>query len=374
MRIKKKHSWGFVLLIVALVGCAKEPSPPEVASPLDTPAAVSESPLSTPMASDIVLTPAALGTTQVRIMFRSDRDGEEGLYSMKPDGSDVQRMSFPGAARIKGIAWIPELKLFAAALSSDGHDDDDIYLLDAQGNVVRRLTATPQIEDLPTYSSAAGQFAFPCVRSDIDICTLSLDNDEIINLSDSPSREASPSWSPSGQQILFVSNRDGAPNVWVMNRDGSGLEHLTRTGQPHGSPSWSPDGGKILFTSQRDLNWEVYVMDADGQNPVNLTNHPARDTIPQWSPDGEYIAFRSDRTNDQDIYVMRADGTELINVTNLPESDEYIFTWSLDGEEILYTSNVDGDIDIYIVNRDGTEPINLTNNSSDDFAPQWIYH
>ena len=57
------------------------------------------------------------------------------------------------------------------------------------------------------------------------------------------------------------------------------------------SPSWSPDGEHITFMSYRDGNGEIYVLDADGKNPQNLTNNPAEDWSPSWSPDGEHIAF-----------------------------------------------------------------------------------
>lgn len=325
------------------------------------------------MAADSPLpTSAALTFTRARIMFLSNRDGEQRWYSMESDGSDVQHLSFLEAAKAKGIVWVPDLRAFSAVLDLDGQYD--LYLLDAQGNVMRRLTSTLDIEGSFTYSSAAGQFAFTCLWSDLDICTVSISGGEISRLSNYPSREDSANWSPSGEQVLFVSNRDVVPDVWVVNRDGSDLKNLTPTGQPHGFPHWSPDGEKILFTSQRDFNWEVYVMDADGQNPVNLTNHSAEDIDPQWSPDGKYIAFRSKRTGDADIYVMNAGGSDLVNVTSLPESNENVFAWSPDSEKILYVSDVDGDTEVYIVNRDGTEPTNLTNNSSDDFAPQWIYY
>lgn len=351
-----------VPLVVVLAGCSQASAPVTV-SPLDTPTTASESPLPTSIAFEI---------TQPRILFLSDRDGALGWYSMASDGSDVRRMGFPDSTKVKGLAWVPDLKAFSAVLSLDGQED--LYLLDAQGNVMRRLTSTTGAEGSVAYSRAAARFAFTCTDLDLDICSVSAQGGEILNLSNHPSREDAPNWSPSGEQILFVSNRSGVPDVWIIDRDGADPKNLTLTGQPHGFPRWSPDGGSILFTSQRDFNWEVYVMDADSGNPVNLTNHPSRDIDPQWSPDGEYIAFRSNRNGDEEIYVMAADGTGLINVTNLPGSDEYVFTWSPDGETILYTSEADGDVDVYVVGRDGTGAENLTNNSYGDFAPRWIYY
>ena len=358
----EKILFALVMLLVTLAGCKKETLPPTV-SPLNTPPpdVVSDSPVPTPVVPDIV---------QTRIMFRSNRDGESRFYSMLPDGSDVQQMNFSQAVHTAPLIWISELQAFAAALNLDGQED--LYLVDIQGEVMQRLTTTPEFKGLPDYSSATEMFAFSCIRSDLDICTVPLQGGEIVNLTGYPSREDWPTWSPSGEQVIFVSNRDAIPDVWMVNRDGSDLRNMTHTGQPHGDPRWSPDGEKILFTSQRDFNWEVYVMDADGKNPINLSNNPAQDMTPRWSPDGEYITFRSNRTGDDDIYIAKADGTEPVNVTNLQGSEEYVFVWSPDGESIVFTSDADGDIDVYTVNRDGTGLENLTNGSTDDSSPQWI--
>lgn len=371
MRLSQFSRFWLVLMLVTLIlfGCSKITATPSIQSPLNAPLETSRTPDIASGAFDSSLPLPESGTPlETYIVFRSDRDEETNLYSMSPDGSDVQRLDFP---ETKGIRWIPELSAFVALLELEGKEN--LYLLNRQGKVIQRLTTTASKKNLPVYSNAAGHFAFPCVQSDVDICTVPVHGGEILNLTNYPSREASPAWSPLGDRILFISNRDAVPDVWVVNHDGTGLKNMTQTGQPHGSPSWSPDGKKILFTSQRDMNWEVYVMDDDGQNPVNLTNHPARDMTPQWSPDGGYIAFRSDRTGDDDLYVMKADGTEIVNVTNLPQSDEYVFVWAPDGKRLLFVSKADGDSDIYLVNLDGTERQNLTNNLHEDFAAQWVF-
>lgn len=73
-------------------------------------------------------------------------------------------------------------------------------------------------------------------------------------------------------------------------------------------PSWSPDGKMIAFDSERDGNPEIYVMNADGSGQTNISNNPgARDSNPVWSPDGKKIAFSSERDGNYDIYVINTE-------------------------------------------------------------------
>jgi len=81
-------------------------------------------------------------------------------------------------------------------------------------------------------------------------------------------------------------------------------------------PVWSPEGQRIAFLSERDGNWDIYVMDADGSNPTNLTHDAGFDGYPAWSPDGQRIAFASNRDGNTEIYVIAADGSSLIGTTS----------------------------------------------------------
>ena len=201
-------------------------------------------------------------------------------------------------------------------------------------------------------------------------------------------------------QIAFSSNRDGPAHVihgwptsdiYVMAADGKNQRRLTNNRADDWSPSWSPDGKRIAFVSERDghvhrrIPWftsEIYVMDADGSNQLNITNNPHDDRSPSWSPDGKRIVFESDRNNDRghniEIYVMDADGSNQLNITDNLTEDRYP-AWSPDGKRIVFRAQREGHVvhnlditdEIYVMDADGGNQQRLTENRNNDWDPVW---
>ena len=190
-------------------------------------------------------------------------------------------------------------------------------------------------------------------------------------------------------RIAFASNRDGNSEIYVMNADGTNQRRLTNHPKNDWSPSWSPDGKRIAFMSDRDghahpiHDWrsptsEIYVMDANGGNQQNLTNDPHGDRSPSWSPDGKHIVFETDRDNNSEIYVMNADGTNQRRLTNNRTEDRYP-AWSPDGERIAFSArreghvvhNLDSTYEIYVMDVDGENQQRLTENRNNDWRPSW---
>ncbi len=185
--------------------------------------------------------------------------------------------------------------------------------------------------------------------------------------------DGAPAWSPDGSRIAFHSARDGNLEIYVMNADGSGAQRLTDNPAPDSEPDWSPDGSRIVFVSERDGNEELYVMNADGSNVQRLTDNPGVDTQPAWSPDGKTIAFSSMREGVAEIYLMNADGSNVRRVTNLFGANGWVPAYSPNGLLMTFQTERDRQADIYRMTNEGAQPLRMTEQSdrlgSTDWSP-----
>jgi Tol biopolymer transport system component/DNA-binding winged helix-turn-helix (wHTH) protein len=124
--------------------------------------------------------------------------------------------------------------------------------------------------------------------------------------------EFTPVFSPDGKKIVFVSERSGAPEVWVCDSDGSNPVQLTSLARPTiWGPQWSWDGQNIAFWIQE----EVYVVSANGGVPRRLVTRPTGGQWPYWARDGQSLYFASGDRNGTEVWKMRSTGGGAIQVT-----------------------------------------------------------
>ncbi len=250
-----------------------------------------------------------------------------------------------------------------------------IYVMSSSGSDRARLSdGGAEFLSAPAWSSDGSKIAFVADGADApDIWVMNSDGSDAVNLTQHKAKDHSPAWSPDGEWIAFASVRDSAFwELYVMRADGSDLRRLTWWEDASDLwPTWSPDGTRLAFASKRDGNWEIYAIDRGGSNLIRLTAHPADDTNPAWSPDGSRVAFESTREGYTDIYVMPVAAGRAVNVSNVPWATDLGPTWSPDGGRIAFYSDRDGEWDIYVMTSDGSEVIKLTGDNSNDQVPAW---
>ncbi len=131
-----------------------------------------------------------------------------------------------------------------------------------------------------------------------------------------------PAFSPDGSRIAFTSTRDGQPEIYIMDADGTGAGRLTNSPGADGDASFTADGQAVVFHSQRTGHRQIFLQPITSSDAVQLTQEPADNSQPTVSPDGETIAFVSNREGNNHIWLMSKDGSSQRPVTRGPQSKE----------------------------------------------------
>ena len=222
-----------------------------------------------------------------------------------------------------------------------------------------------------------------------DIFAVNPDGTGVEHLTDDPAPDYSPAWSPDGTQIAFARERrhnpggDASTSIYVMNADGEGETRVTTEEGVHdGSPSWSPDGSMIAFSSNREGFSDIWVVNSDGTGLRRLTDLSQKGVdyagLPAWSPDGSVIAFRrsplepSGELQPQGIWGVDVGSGELLQLTSGPILDEDA-SWAPDGQRIAFSRKIwtgsEVYTDVYVANLDEGTETTLTRGGDPAWSP-----
>lgn len=229
----------------------------------------------------IVLSPAwdPLTNSIYYTAFNSQKKPQLHLYQIDRKQS-LRLTQLPDL--VIGLAFDPISKNIATSLTSKGNAE--LYLLDRYGKIKDKLTNHRRID-------------------------------------------VSASYSPDGKELVFVSDRDGSPQIWKMNVRTKEVRRLTFKGDNNTSPAWSPRGDKIAFAGMdTDGKFDIFTMNTDGSRIKRLTYDTKNNEDPTWAPDGNFIAFTSTRTGTSQIWMMRPNGHMQTQLTFKPW-DHFMPAW-----------------------------------------------
>jgi TolB protein len=231
-----------------------------------------------------------MDATGANVVNLTNRVGQDYTPAWSPDGSKI---------------------VFACAV--------EICVMNDDGSGIVQLTTNLRAE-APAWSPDGSRIAFH--REDPsgnwDIYVMDAGGGNLVRLTTDQSTDGFPDWSPDGTRIAFRRAISGTSQILVMNADGTGVVQLT-TGPGGSTPAWSPDGSRLAFDSDRSGRSEIYVMNADGTGTTQVTT--AGGNKADWSLDGTRIVFAATRSNNTDIYAINPDGTREVRLTSANESE-----------------------------------------------------
>jgi TolB protein len=214
------------------------------------------------------------------LLYLSYKTMSPALYLVDLGGSVESRIDPPLGMPVGG-AMTPDGRI-VGAFSKGGRTN--LFLLDASGNELRRLTDTSGINVNPS------------------ICT-------------------------KGKRLAFTSDRSGNPQIYVMDLDGAGAKRVTYSGDYNTAPALSPDCKRIVYESRSGGAFSLYEISADGGSPRLLTDEGSNES-PSWSPDGRYVAFSSTRGGGHRVYLMLVDEAKVISPLTEGEGNDTSPSWS----------------------------------------------
>ncbi len=246
----------------------------------------------------------------------------------------------------------------------------EIYVMDYDGFGGRAFSRDGSIALFPSYSPDGRRLAYVSYRSGAPNIVIRSEDGLIIGSTQFRATTTSPAISPSGQ-VAFSSSKDGtAMEIYVANADGSGARRLTNTRNAVNiSPRWNPKTGReIAFVSDRGGAPQIYVMDATGGNERPLLAMGGQMDTPSWSPDGRFIAFTWDGGGGTfQVHLADVASGQVLRLTSAGRNESP--TWSPDSRHLAFQSSRTGRWEIWAMHIDGSEQRQLTRNGGR--SPSW---
>lgn len=264
------------------------------------------------------------------IVFQSNRDGNWEIYRALQNGSQPVRLT-NDLAQDESPCFSPDGRWIAFARAQDSSRDTgqgalrDIFLMEAQSGLgLTRITRHRADDWNPVFSPKGERLAFVSDRDDFravdlherqsDIFLFSLSDSSLTRFSQGFGAKAAPCFSPDGAALIYINNVNGAFEIFEQRLDSVQPTNLfaksTTAGRASpsrpskGGPQISPDGKQFVYFEMQQQNLDLFLFHRESNSVQRLTCDPATDAFPFFSPDGKEILFSSNRSGSYQIHAI----------------------------------------------------------------------
>jgi TolB protein len=275
---------------------------------------------------------ALKGVAQSKLTFASDRDGErmtgtvekrdvKEIYIADYDGENQRRVTI-GRTLNTFPRWSPDGR--SIAYTSYRRGGGQIFISNIYQGTMEEVTKGPLESWLASWSPDGTKLCIASPREGkgyTNLYIVNRDGSGVRKLTDHASINTSPTWSPSGTQIAFVSDRTGQPQIYVVGVDGTGFQRLS--GDYSDRPTWSPAPyNEIAFSARTGPGFDIRVVDMASRAVRQLTTGEGTNESPAFSPNGRHIVFTSTRSGKKQIFTIARDGRDVRQITRAGNNEQ----------------------------------------------------
>ncbi|HSJ10930.1 MAG TPA: DPP IV N-terminal domain-containing protein [Longimicrobiales bacterium] len=216
-------------------------------------------------------------------------EGTRTLFQVRLDGTELSAVAV-GAGEVRGAAMARGALVFVGYRTGNA----ELYRLPAGGGAVERLTTTAAAEGQPALSADGTRLAFTRVVGGVPkLHTARADAGDAARPAPAHGYagaiESSPTWSPAGDRVAFMSTATGRPGLYIVNVATGSVVTLRADEASYGDPAWSPDGRSIAYAMDDGVQTDLWIHDVATGQATRLTNRPASDGRPVWLADGRLL-------------------------------------------------------------------------------------
>jgi len=316
-----------------------------------------------------------LADGRIEILYRlydSVKGGQLDGMAFVSSGTDLRRIAHKIADRIyealtgaKGV-----FSTHIAYVVQYGPNHYELQVADADGANPQLALKSREFLISPTWSpdgSSLAYVSFESRRATVYVHNLASGQRRLV--ANFPGSNSAPAFSPDGKSLAVVLTRDGNSEIYSMGLDGSNLKRLTNDPAIDTEPVYSPDGAWIYFTSDRSGGPQIYRMPASGGDAQRITFNGDYNISPRVSPDGKSLAFVSRRGDEFQIAVLDLASSQELIISDTVKDESPAF--SPNGRQILYATEVGGRGILALAATDGRARARLSGPNGDVREPTW---